>query len=155
VEDYVVKLVLIEGTPEEVLSVAKGLEVGAASSPSEASLAATTADVAPGERVFVSTDVARKVLSRRPLSHEQKTVLTILAKRHPGWVPAAELQAATGYSTAQFAGLMGAFGRRFSHTEGFAEGSLLFDFQWNYEKGAYDYRLPDTVLEAMKAEKLI
>lgn len=150
-----VKLMLIEGTPEEVLSVAKGLEVGGASSPSEATPAAPTADVAPGERVFVSTDVARKVLNRRPLSHEQKTVLTILAKRHPGWVPAAELQAAIGYTTAQFAGLMGAFGRRFTHTEGFVQGSWLFDAEWNYDKGAYDYRLPDTVLEAMKAEKLI
>ena len=149
------KLVLIEGTPEEVLSVAKGLEVGGTSPVPEATPAAPTVDVDPGERVFVSTEVARKVLNRRPLSHEQKTVLTMLAKRHPGWVPATELQAATGYTTAQFAGLMGAFGRRFTHTDGFVQGSWLFDAEWNYDKGAYDYRLPDTVLEAMKAEKLI
>ena len=148
-----VKLMVIEGTPEEVLSVAKGLEVGA-SSPLDGAPAVPTAD-APGERAFVSTEVARKVLNRRPLSREQKTVLTILAKRHPTWVPAAELQAATGYTTAQFAGLMGAFGRRFTHTDGYIQGSWLFDAQWDYDKGAYDYRLPDTVLEAMKAEKLL
>lgn len=150
-----VKLMMIEGTPEEVLSVAKGLDVGGPSSPPVITAAAPSIDLDPDERVFVSTEVARKVLGRRPLSHEQKVVLTTLAKRHPAWVPAAELQAAISYTPAQFAGLMGAFGRRFTHTDGFVAGTWLFDAEWNYDKGAYDYRLPDTVLEAMKAEKLI
>lgn len=133
--------------------MAKGLDVGNASSAPTA--AVPPADIDPDDKVFVSAEVARKVLSRRPLSKEQMAVITTLAKRHPDWVPAAELQAATGYTPAQFAGLMGAFGRRFTHTEGFIPNTWLFDAEWNYDNGAYDYRLPDTVLDAAKAEKLV
>lgn len=116
---------------------------------------AAEAEEGDGERVFASTELARKVFSRRPLSKEQKTIISILGKAYPNWVPAADVQKATGYSPAQFAGLMGAWGRRLTHTQGWADGVWLFDQEWNYDTKAYDYRLPDTVFEAAKAEKLI
>ncbi len=148
-----VKLTVLEGPPDEVIAVAKGLNIGGA-----APLAAPDLPLvkpASDEKAFVSTNVARKVLNRRPLSKEQKIVLTTLAKAHPDFVPATDLHAATGYAPAQLAGLMGAFGRRFTHTDGFVANTLLFDYEWNEEAGIYNYRLPDSVLEAMKSEKLI
>lgn len=149
-----VKLVVIDGTPEEVVAVAKGLEMGTVV-PAGVAPAAPPSDMDAEDKVFVTIEVARKVLSRRPLSREQMAVLKTLAKRHPDWVPAADLHKVTGYTPAQFAGLMGAFGRRVTHTEGYVPGTWMFDAEWNYDIGAYDYRLPDSVLEAMKAEKLI
>ncbi len=146
------KLTIIEGSAEEVVAIANGLD---------SSVAATTTAVAPPaeldpeDKIFVSVEVARKVFSRRPLSAEQKAVVTTLAKAYPAWTPASDLHAATGYSPAQFAGLMGAFGRRFTHTDGYVLNSWLFDAEWNYEKGAYEYKLPETVYEAAKAEGLI
>src|SRR5437868_5826715 len=122
-------MIIIEGSPEDVIAVAKGLDSSAEVTPATALAAPTssapTEGADPEALVFVATDVARKVLSRRSLSREQKIVLSTLAKGHPGWVSAAELQAATGYSPAQFAGLMGAFGRRFTHTEGYVQGTDL------------------------------
>ena len=149
-----VRLVMIDGSPEEVVTVAKGLEksdvAGTVQTP-----AAPPAEIDPDDKVFASTEVARRVFNRRPLSPEQKAVLKTLSDAYPEWVPAAKLHAATGYTPAQFAGLMGAFGRRFTHTEGFVSNSWLFDAEWNYERGAYDYKLPETVLEAVKVEHVI
>lgn len=146
------KLTIIEGSADEVVAIAKGLE---GSGSTEAAAVAPPAELDPEDKIFVSFEVARKVFSRRPLSAEQKAVVTTLAKAYPNWVPASDLHAATGYSPAQFAGLMGAFGRRFTHTDGFVPNSWLFDANWNYEKSGYDYKLPETVYEAAKAEGLI
>lgn len=148
-----VKLTVLEGSPEDVIAVARGLQMTGAAPTVPA--VAPPADIDPDDKAFVSVEVARKVLNRRPLSAEQKLVLTTLGKAHPKWVPASQLQAATSYTPAQFAGLMGAFGRRFTHTEGYVPNTWLFDAEWDYAVGAYNYRLPETVLEAMRAEKLI
>ncbi len=155
-----VKLIMIEGSPEDVLAVAKGLESG--SSVAAATNVAEAAESSPEiddeaeeeskERLFVTVEVARHVINRRPLSREQKLVLKTLADAHPGWVQASQLQEATAYSRASFAGLMGAFGRRLTHTEGYVAGSWFFDQEWNYETAAYQYRLPETVLAAAKEE---
>jgi hypothetical protein len=154
---------MIEGSPEEVLAVAKGLEGG--SHPSTPALetvaaepisdAASTAKGDGGKKVFVSTNVARKVITRLPLSREQKIVLMTLAQNHPKGVNARALQKATGYSPQQFAGLMGAFGRRLVNTKGYVADTWFFDDAWNDATNAWDYMLPQTVIEAMKAEKLI
>lgn len=154
-----VKLIMIEGSPEDVLAVAKGLESGSSVTATNAVEATeSSADVedeaeyTDKERVFVTVEVARHVINRRPLSKEQKLVFKTLADAHPNWVQALELQQATEYSRASFAGLMGAFGRRLTHTEGYVAGSWLFDQEWNYEKAAYQYRLPETVLAAVREE---
>lgn len=150
-----VKVTIVEGSPEEVIATVKGLEVQGATVDAAAPSAAPLAGQDDEEKVFVTVDVARRVIYRRPLSDQQKTVFITLAKAHPNWVPAATLQQATNYTPAQFAGLMGALGRRLSHTEGYVEHSWLFDAEWDYEAGAYNYRLPDNVLDAVKREKLI
>jgi hypothetical protein len=50
---------------------------------------------------------------------------------------------------------MGAFGRRMSHTDNYEQGAYFFDFRWNHETDAWDYRLPETVREALRLEKLV
>ena len=149
-----IKLTIIEGASEEVLAVAKGLGAEEAVAPTDLS-SELIAGAKSEERLFVTTEFARKVINRRPLSVEQTAIFVALAKASPEWVPAADLQAATEYSPAQFAGAMGALGRRLSHTEGYVDDSWLFDTEWDYDVGAYRYRLPDSVLEALKIERIV
>lgn len=150
------KAYLFEGTAQEVIEVMTAMQAMPNAAAQDAAVAVAPTVAEEGEdKEFVSIEVARRVLSRRPLSREQLAVLKMLYSALPDWVPAAKLQAAISYTPAQFAGLMGAFGRRFSHTEGFVENTWLFDAEWDYEVGAYNYRLPETVKAAMEAEKLV
>lgn len=150
------KMFVFEGTPSQLAEIARGMGIGATAladtDPDAKVVAPTVAD--DGEKVFATTEFARLVLSRRPLSRDQKGLLVILAKAHPEWTLATKIQEALDYSPAQFAGLMGAYGRRITHTDGFVEGSWFFDAVWNYDHGCYEYRLPDSVLAAVLAENL-
>ncbi len=84
----------------------------------------------------------------------QKKVLAALYKAHPAKIPAPKLQELVSYSPAQFAGLMGAFGRRVARTAGYVKNSHFFDTVWDDEKGCYLYGLPESVMEAIGQEKL-
>jgi hypothetical protein len=101
---------------------------------------------------FVKVEVARRVISRRPLSKEQKIVLVGLYKAHPDKLSTSALQEATGYSARQLAGLMGAFGRRLTHTPGYEDGDNMFDWVWADD--GWHYGLPSSVRTAMELEKL-
>ena len=59
------------------------------------------------------------------------------------------------YEPAQFAGLMGAFGRRVANTEGYDSDLLFFESRWNDNEETWDYRVPDTVREALALEQLV
>jgi predicted transcriptional regulator with HTH domain len=154
-----VRVILIEGSPSEVTEVinnahvmqTSGVAIASATSDGKTAPISEEDEVADNQRVFVSEEVAHRVLSRRPLSKEQRALLVTLAKAYPDWVLATTLQKAVGYTPAQFAGLMGAFGRRFTHTDGWVEGSWLFDAEWSYDDGCYNYRLPETVRNAVKS----
>lgn len=147
---------MFEGTAQEVIEAMTAMQAASSTEVPAGTAAAVAPTVAEEgeEKEFVSAEVARRVLSRRPLSREQLAVLKMLYAALPDWVPAAKLQAAISYTPAQFAGLMGAFGRRFSHTDGYVENTWLFDAEWDYDVGAYNYRMPETVKAAMDAEKL-
>lgn len=108
----------------------------------------------------VTTEFARRMLTRCPLSDNQKIVLKTLKEAHLELVSRDELIAATGYNTPyQLAGLMGSFGRRVADTEGYAGAdtpiSCVFYTEWNDETGAWDYRLLETTLEALRLESLV
>jgi len=150
---------VFEGTPDEISQVVNKMETGpvaiqAVEQTAFSALPATEVRVSEGDKVYVGTDVARRVFRRRPLSQQQRQTLEHLANAHPDWVTAQTLQKATGYSPAQFAGLMGAFGRRLTHTDGYVEGSWLFDCKWSDETRGWLYKLPETVFDAVKAEKI-
>ena len=82
-------------------------------------------------------------------------VLTTLHAADENWVSSARLYGVSGYSTAQFAGLMGAFGRRLVHTPGYDDEAHFFDYRWNEETKAWDYRLPASVRGALEAAGLV
>ena len=142
---------VFEGTPEEISAVARSM------------LPATTGDIALSLEVqdearaqsserptkFVTVDFARRVLGRRPvLSKPFKRVLGALNDAYPDWMLLRELHSAADYTAAQFAGLMGAFGRRMAHTEGHDKDADFFETRWNDDEEAWEYRLPATVYEA-------
>ena len=161
------KIAILDGTPEEIINVVRALHPdivslvptvqGADPSPTPTTNESTTdePDNPEAPREFLSTEFARRVLKRRPLSNAQLTALRTLEEAYPEWVTRDELCEATGYTAHQLAGLMGAFGRRMSHTEGYSEGAWIFDTKWRDSAGALDYRLPETVLEALRLENLI
>ena len=94
-------------------------------------------------------EATRLFLSRRRLSKEQRTVLLELYQAHPAKVPLSKLRVAIGYTDRQMAGLMGAFGRRFTHTPGYLKGDHFFDWVW--QDNNWLYGLPDSVRTAMVA----
>lgn len=151
-----------EGSPEELAEYQRRL------GPNEAGVSPNALDAKPSPKNapettnvsawmrrpvdFVDVQVARKMISRRPLSDQQKIVLKTLYGT-PHLVPTAKLQDVTGYSARQMAGLMGAFGRRLTHTEGYEEGTSFFDWWW--DENGWHYSLPDSVRHAMELEDVV
>jgi hypothetical protein len=153
------KVMVFEGTPEEILAALPHLKDSMAPSPPVVTPSVTVPTdgdaAAPTGSNYVSLRVARKVLTRRRLKPLQLVVLKEIYGAHPKPVLATELHKKTGYTAAQFAGLMGAIGRRVSHTEGYMDGDLFFIQDWNEKAGCWAYGLPDTVREALKLEKIV
>ena len=133
----------VEGTPEEIGRLIRDLET----LPSSSGDKRATDD---GDRRFVDEGVAFKMIKRRPLSDGQKALIEKLGSEHPSWTSAKDLQKATKFNANQLAGLLGAFGKRVSSTEGYIQGSILFDYRWDYDHDCYFYRLPEGVLAAVK-----
>ncbi len=150
------KLYVYDGTPDEISQVVQKLQAttpaGSKCDESEGVLLPQDPD---GPKKFVETDFARRTLSRIKLSDPFKAMIRVLNKAHPEWVHISELHEAAGYKPAQFAGLMGAFGRRMAHTKGYEEDAHFFDYEWDEETEAWKYRLPETVHEAIRLEGLV
>jgi hypothetical protein len=152
------KVTIVEGTPQEIAEIFPYLNMrqAAATTPPVAVAApqrsGTTEDDEPQ---YVTVEVARRVLSRRPLSKEQLLLLRELYNAYPSTVSGIDLQAKLGYIRPQFTGLMGAMGRRFTHTEGFVKGTWFFQQEWDHKATTNRYGLPETVREAMRLEKLV
>ena len=119
---------IFEGTAEEVGRVVQAMQPSSATSVEPPPTRPTTGD----EETWppVTEEFARRVLTRRRLSGPVKAMLRTLSQVDPGdYVPVADLYEATGYSSSQFAGLMGAFGRRIAHTEGYDENAVFFEYE--------------------------
>ena len=151
------KMTIFEGTPAELLEIHRSLSEQANTTLQGSQSGAGVADgpVQADAHGWASTETAYLALTRIPLSKEQRRVLVTIYKAHPDWVLATTLQNAVGYSASQFAGLMGAFGRRFTHTDGFEDGQWFFDQIWNYDEGCVQYRFPDSVRKAIEKARLV
>ena len=154
------KMYLFEGSPEEI---SRFLETTDLSKLGD-TLSAETSERPPqsntlsksmdGRTKFVTTEFARRALRRLPLSPPLRSTIETLFTVHPDWVSAARLHEVTGYDRSQFAGMMGAFGRRMCNTEGYDPQACFFDFRRNDQTEAWEYRLPDSVREALDTENL-
>ncbi len=153
------KMFVFEGTSEEITKVFRTLQptdaetAAAVGLPEEASSSATPSEASDEETPPVSVQFARRVLTRRRLSDRQKAMLQTLYEAHPEWLPAATLHKATDCTPAQFAGVVGATGRRVARTAGY-NGQALIEGEWNDETG-WKYRIPDAVREALRLEGLV
>ena len=158
------RMFVFEGSPEEIGQVLKTLgplDVTQITAPQVETKGRPPLPLTPPIGVdeaqdmkFVTVEFARAAMTRISLSEPLKKVLVALRDADPDWVSAAELYKASGYEGQQFAGLMGAFGRRMKHTDGYDEDAYFFDFEWDEDASAWKYRLPDSVIEAMRLEKI-
>ena len=147
----------VEGTAEEISDVLRALPGGATVHTAAVELTNATAssETTEPESRFVTTRHARRVLKRLPLSTQMKNVLRELYKAHPDWLSQAALQDIAGYEPSQYAGMMGAFGRRRANTEGYDSETDFFEWKWDDEEETWNCRLPGTVREALTLEELI
>ena len=151
----------IEGTAEEIGDVLRALPGAnsvhiAAVELTDAGVQTTTSsETTEPESRFVTTRHARRVLKRLPLSTQMKNVLRALYNAHPDWLSQSTLQDVAGYEPSQYAGMMGAFGRRRANTEGYDSETEFFEWEWDDEEETWYCRLPDTVREALTLEELI
>ena len=151
----------VEGTTAEISDVLRALPGAATVHTTAVELTNAGAQATPGpetlkpESGFVTTRFARRVLKRLPLSTPMKNVLRALYKAHPKRLSQATLQDVAGYQPSQYAGMMGAFGRRIANTEGYDSETQFFDWRQGDEEETWYYRLPDTVREALTLEELV
>lgn len=141
---------VVEGSPEEIAQYEAFAKSHAAS---DGSVSSTGAGEVDWE--FVSTDVAFRALTRIKLGKETKAVLRLIYEGGDAWTSAAALQKEIGYSPAQFAGLMGAFGRRLANTAGYVLHSSFFEYEWDAERSCYLYRLPAPVRAAVEKARVV
>ncbi len=151
----------VEGTSTEIsgilqaLSEATDLRITAVELTDEDVPSETASEPAESDSTVVTTRFARLALTRLGLSSPMKNALIALYEAHPGWLTRAELHVITGYKPAQFAGLLGAFGRRLTKTKGYDKNLTFFEYRWNDDEQAWDYRVPKTVCEALELEQLV
>ena len=144
---------VIDGTPEEIAQYEafqrfhSGSLLGKSDTPVEM-------DAPDVDWEFVSTDVAFRALTRIKLGKETKAVLNRIYIAADKWTTATDLQKEIGYAPSQFAGLMGAFGRRLVNTRGYVLHSAFFEQEWDGERSCYIYRLPSSVRAAVEKARI-
>lgn len=144
---------VIDGTPEEIAQYEafQRFHSGSSLDKSAAQLEMAAPDV---DWEFVSADVAFRALTRIKLGKETKAVLSRIYLGADKWTTATDLQKEVGYSPSQFAGLMGAFGRRLVNTAGYVLHSAFFEQEWDGERSCYIYRLPPSVRIAVEKARI-
>jgi hypothetical protein len=141
---------VVEGTPEELARYEAFAKPHAAPGQDEGPIDAEGADWE-----FVSMDVAFRALTRIKLGKQIRAVLRRVYQGGERWTSAAALQEEVGYTPAQFAGLMGAFGRRVANTPGYVVNSSFWEWDWNAEQSCYFYRLPPSVRAAVEKARVV
>ena len=148
----------LEGSPGELLEVLRALpgaatlETSVVELSNEVVTSPAVSETADGQPRYVTTAFARRTLKRLPLSPAMKKVLTALHRVDPPWLSLRALHRVSDYAPSQFAGLMGAFGRRMANTEGYDADAHFFTYRWNDEEDTWDYGLPNSVREALEPE---
>lgn len=153
------KLYVFEGTVEELNEVASNLGIGSTQSTialphRQVEPAGTASSITDGEEA-VSITFACRVLSRRDISEPMKAVLIALYHSGDAMVGISKLCEASNYTKPQFSGLMGAFGRRISHTQGYDEETYFFKTEWDEDNEEWTYSLPPSVREALVKEGIV
>lgn len=150
------KMYVFEGTAEEIAKVAATMQPMTPLISEELEGGKSTGVVRglpkPSEDIekYVTKKFAKRALTRLELSDPIKGMMKRLFDAGENWISTQDVYKASGYGQAQFAGMMGAFGRRMSYTEGFEEDAHFFDYRWDEDEESWEYRLPESVIEAIK-----
>ena len=144
---------VIDGTPEEIAQYEafQRFHKPAASSDRHSAAESQTPEI---DWEYVSSDVAFRALTRIKLGKETKAVLSMIHAGGEAWTTATALQKKIKYSPSQFAGLMGAFGRRLVNTPGYVLHSAFFEQEWDAGRSCYIYRLPPSVRSAVQKARI-
>jgi hypothetical protein len=119
----------------------------------------TADDLRPGRprkepQKQLKAQVVEKALTRLPLSADQRKVVEVVSEAKQPGISSQELADKVGLSRAQLAGVFGALGRRFAHTEGWPDGASLYDVEWDGEMGQYRYSGRPILREVLASGKL-
>ena len=144
---------VIDGTPEEIAQYEafQRFHRPASSNESQGAADSPTTEI---DWEYVSSDVAFRALTRIKLGKETKAVLGTIHAGGEAWTTATVLQKKINYSPSQFAGLMGAFGRRLVNTPGYVLHSAFFEQEWDSDRSCYIYRLPPSVRLAVEKARI-
>ena len=144
---------VIDGTPQEIVEY-EALQRFHGASAQAASASGGSAAFPESDWEYVSGEVAFRALTRLKLGKETKAVLRRIYMSGDAWTTATDLQKEVEYSPSQFAGLMGAFGRRLVNTPGYVLHSSFFEQEWDSEQSCYLYRLPPSVRPAVEKARI-
>lgn len=153
------KAIVFDGTPQEVAEALKAMGVAPPMSAAVANIAPVESDDGDADESEDDEEgtqplpilVAKRVLSRLPtISKNMKKALVALHKAGDSGLLGSELCELLDFDQSQFRGMMGAFGRRVTHTEGWYDGAGFFEYDWDAENG-YRYKLFDTSRKAVEA----
>lgn len=144
---------VIDGTPDEIAAYEALQKMHNAAATKQDASSHDGND--PNNWEYVSTDVAFRAITRIKLGKETKAVIKRIYIGGDAWTTAAALQKEVDYSPSQFAGLMGAFGRRLVNTPGYVHYSSFFEQEWDDNKSCYKYRLPMSVRVAVEKANVV
>ena len=155
------KAIVFDGTPQEVAEALKAMGVSAPISAAVAQTAPVANDEDKADQDGAGEDgdgtqplpllVAKRVLNRLPtISKNMKRALVAIHKAGDAGLLGSELCELLDFDQSQFRGMMGAFGRRVMHTEGWYDGAGFFQYDWDAENG-YRYKLFETSRKAVEA----
>lgn len=136
----------VEGSPAEIAELHKALRGPAV----DGVVGYSISTVSNHDKSPMTEAFAMRVLQRKPLSDAQRKILSKLASKHPNWTSFEELQDATGYTSAQLSGALGAFARRVSLTPDYADGMVFLSWDWDSNASSYNYYLTDASVAAVK-----
>jgi hypothetical protein len=144
------RVILFEGTQAEFAEVkqhfAHALAVPTAAEPKlhQSEAKSVGSDALSSEKIC---DVIVDLFTRRPLPESMVRIFEALFEDREG-LSSKHLIEMLGITSSQFAGVMGAFGRRISHTEGWPENLELAENYW--ARGERHYRLTPIMVELLQ-----
>jgi len=145
------KLFVFDGTPEEISKVVSNFQAEPTQLMEFNTQPKKTTASKHDETIekFVTKQFAIDAVTRIKLSTPLKVVMKHLLDANGSLVSTTFLCDLCGYKERQFAGMMGAFGRRMSNTTGYDEKAHFFNYEWNEANQEWDYSLPPSVISAL------
>lgn len=135
------------GSPGEIAKVMAAVQNATATTVIPKSLQPTGIDASTE---FVSPELIQRALNRRKLTHLTRNLLRTLcdAEEDERFVRRSKLRLALGSDGKELEdrrlnGVLGKFGMRVKHTDGYVSGTSYFEYKKTDDDGEWCYRLPD------------